>query len=45
MADDDVLLQAQQIVLGPADRRVGQHPVVSWKEAAEMNDCVVRLAW
>src|SRR5204863_5580055 len=26
MPDDDVLLETKQIVLGPADRRVGQHP-------------------
>jgi len=42
--DDDVFLQAAQIVLEAPDRASVSTRVVSWKEAAEMKDSVAREA-
>ncbi len=41
LADDDVLLQAQQVVHLAADGGLG---VVSWKEAADRKESVAREA-
>src|SRR6266446_4368530 len=44
MADDDVLLEPQQVVPRAADRRVGQHARGLLERRRRNNDCVVKLA-
>src|SRR6266699_124408 len=44
VADDDVLLEPQQVIPRAADRRVGQYARGLLERSAQMNDCVVRLA-
>jgi hypothetical protein len=41
VTDDDVLLEAQQVVPSPRMAASVSTRVVSWKEAADTNDCVV----